>query len=148
MTFKSNRARIDSLGSFSSRNSNERLTSSAGSIVRAAMRSQSALFAVTRCDVSVWPSITRTRNSPGDTRSTSILAAIDSSGTRAFSLFRRFSNRVQGLLEIAQQVAPVLDAHRDPHQAIGDAGLGELLFGKAGLGGGFRMAGERLDTAE
>src|ERR1700691_4114324 len=148
MTLKSNRARIDSLGSFSSRNSNERLTSSAGSIFPAAMRSQSAFFAVTRCDVSVSRSITRTRNSSGDTCSTSILAAIHSSGTGAFSSFRRFSNRVQGLLEIAQQVAPVLDANRDTHQAIGDAGLGELLFGKAGLRGRFRMAGKRFHAAE
>src|ERR1035438_10288870 len=55
---------------------------------------------------------------------------------------------VQRLLEVGQQVPPVLDPHRNAHQAVADARLIQLLGGHTGVRGGFRMAHQRLHSAE
>src|SRR5271170_4218890 len=57
-------------------------------------------------------------------------------------------SRFQGMLEVGQEVAPVLDADRDADEAVGHAGVGKFLFGETGMRGGFRMACECFDTAK
>src|SRR5260370_37483998 len=55
---------------------------------------------------------------------------------------------LDGLLEIRQQVAPVLNADRNPHEAVADLRLFHFCRRKSGVGGGFRMARQALDAAE
>lgn len=66
-------------------------------------------------------------------------------------LFRRQAallHPFQRLLEIRQQVAPILDAHRNPHQPVADARLVEFPRRHARMRGGFRMAHQSLHSAE
>src|SRR5690242_15331878 len=52
------------------------------------------------------------------------------------------------LFEVGEEIAPVLDADGDAHQAVGHAGFGELLLGHARMRGALRMADQGLDSAE
>ena len=48
----------------------------------------------------------------------------------------------------ASKIAPMFDADRNAHEAVGDPGLREFLIGEARVRSGFGMAGERFDAAE
>ena len=54
----------------------------------------------------------------------------------------------QRLFEIRQQVAPVFDAGRDAHQAVGNAGLGQFPLAHAGVRGRLRMARQCVHPAQ
>ena len=54
----------------------------------------------------------------------------------------------QRLIEVCQDVADRLDAHRKPKVVLGDAGRNLLLLGELRMSGGRRMNGQRLGVAD
>ena len=52
------------------------------------------------------------------------------------------------LVQVLDDVVDVLDADREPHQILGDAGGCELLGRELAVGGGGRMGGEGLGVAD
>ena len=56
--------------------------------------------------------------------------------------------RLQRLFEIGQQIAPVLDPHRDPYQPVRHAGLRQFRLAHAGVRRALRMAAQRLHAAQ
>lgn len=55
---------------------------------------------------------------------------------------------VERLFEVGKKIAPVLDAHGDADEAIGDAGVDRFFLGVAGMRSGPRMASQSFDAAE
>ena len=61
---------------------------------------------------------------------------------------RRASDGVEGLRVLVKEVPPVLDPHRDPHQALRDARAVELARRHLRVRSRRRMAGERFHRAK
>lgn len=57
-------------------------------------------------------------------------------------------DRVEGVLVVFQQIAPIFDADRDPDQGIVDTSRGQLLRIHFRVRGGRRMTGERFHPPE
>src|SRR5207247_1806228 len=58
------------------------------------------------------------------------------------------SQAVEGVANVALEIAPVLDADRNPDQAVGDPRQLEVLGRQLRVRGRARVAGERLHAAE
>src|SRR5271165_2958379 len=72
----------------------------------------------------------------------------EGSGTVPSQIRSSESNKIQRLLEIGQEIAPVFDAYRDAHQAVSDAGLRGFFFGEPGMRGRFGMTNQRFHASE
>ena len=55
---------------------------------------------------------------------------------------------LERLLQVGEDVADVLDAHREPHEVRADPGAHELLVGQLGVRGRSRVDDERLRVAD
>jgi hypothetical protein len=67
---------------------------------------------------------------------------------RRKSAANQMLDRRQRFVEIGHDVFHVLDPHRDPHHAIGDADLSSSLFAHGRVGHGRGMRDQRLHSAQ